>query len=88
MTTIPEARSIKHGLPYNAVSTKSSCTTETMTTNIDHIMKEKLEQIWKLPDVIDVVEDADQIFNVNNTEDETEDETNNESDDENTTTQT
>ena len=35
---------------------------------------------------MDVVEDGDQIFNVNNTEDETEDETNNESDDENTTT--
>ena len=54
--------------------------------NIDHIVNEKLEQIGKLPDVMDVVEDGDQIFNVNNTEDETEDETNNESDDENAIT--
>ena len=54
--------------------------------NIDHIVNEKLEQIGKLSDVMDVVEDGDQIFNVNNTEDETEDETNNESDDENTIT--
>ena len=44
--------------------------------SIDHIAKEKLEQIRELLDVMDVVEDMDQIFDMNNTEDETEDETN------------
>ena len=37
---------------------------------------------------MDVVEDADQIFNVNDTEDKTEDKTNDQSDDKNTTTPT
>ena len=49
-------------------------------------MKEKLEQIGKLPDEMDVVEDADQIFGIIDTEDETEDKTNDDSDGENTTT--
>ena len=31
--------------------------------NIDHIANEKLEQIGKLPDVMDVVEDVAQLFN-------------------------
>ena len=50
--------------------------------NIEHILKEKLECTGQLLDVLDVVEEADQIFNDNNTNDETND-TNNESDDEN-----
>ena len=37
---------------------------------------------------MDVVEDADQIFHVNDTEDKTEDKTNDQSDDKNTTTPT
>ena len=37
---------------------------------------------------MDVVEEADHVFNVNNTEDETENETNHDSDDENTITLT
>ena len=49
-------------------------------------MKEKLEQIGKLLDEMDAVEDADQTFGIIDTEDETEDKTNDESDDENTTT--
>ena len=54
--------------------------------NIDHTTKENLEQIGQLSDVMDVVEDTDGLFNMNDTEDKTEDETNDESDDENTTT--
>ena len=46
-------------------------------------MKEKLEQTGKLPDVLDVVEDAARLFNVNVTENKTKD-TNDESDDEKT----
>ena len=37
---------------------------------------------WTLPDILDVVEEADQIFNFNNTDDETND-TSYESDDKN-----
>ena len=37
--------------------------------HIDHIAKEKLEQNENLPDVIDVVEDADHLLNVNDTDD-------------------
>ena len=46
--------------------------------NIKHISKEKLECIGQLPDVLDVVEDAAQIFlanaSTNDTNDETDDE--------------
>ena len=49
--------------------------------NIDHIANEKLEQIGKLPGVMDVVEDVAQLFDVNDTDDETND-TNNETNDE------
>ena len=56
--------------------------------NIDHIMKEKLEQLGKLPDIMDVVEEVDCVFNSNDTEDETENETKDDSDDENTITPT
>ena len=34
MTTIPATRSNKHGLPYNAASTRSSCTMVTMITTL------------------------------------------------------
>ena len=34
MTSIPTTRSIKHGLPYNAASTRSSCTMATMITTL------------------------------------------------------
>ena len=51
---------------------------------IEHILKEKLEHTGQLPDVLDVVEEADQIFNVNDTDDETND-TNYESDNKNNT---
>ena len=34
MTSIPTTRSIKHGLPYNAASTRSSRTMVTMTTTL------------------------------------------------------
>ena len=43
-------------------------------------MKEKLEQFRQLLDVMDVVEDMDHVFTINNTEDET----NDNSDEENT----
>ena len=49
--------------------------------NIEHISKEKLECNGQLPDILDVVEEADKIFNFNNTDDET-NETNYESNDE------
>ena len=45
-------------------------------------MAYQFEQMMEFGDASDVVEEADQIFNFNNTEDETND-TNNESDDEN-----
>ena len=51
---------------------------------IEHISKEKLECTGQLPDVLDVVEEVAQIFNVNDTDNETND-TNYESDDENNT---
>ena len=54
---------------------------------IDHISKEKLECIGKLPDVLDEVEDVAQLFNTNNTNNETND-TNNETNDEQTQTNT
>ena len=34
MTTIPATRSIEHGLPYNAASTRSSLTMATMITTL------------------------------------------------------
>ena len=34
MTSIPTTRSIKHGLPYNAASTRSSCIMATMITTL------------------------------------------------------
>ena len=34
MTSIPATRSIKHGLPYNAASTRSSCTMVTTITTL------------------------------------------------------
>ena len=37
--------------------------------HIDHIAKEKLEQNGNLPDVMDVVEDAEHLLNDNDTED-------------------
>ena len=52
--------------------------------NIDHIAGEKWEQLRQLLDVMDVVEDADCIFTVNDSEGETDDN----SDDENTITPT
>ena len=43
--------------------------------NIDYISKEKLEWIGQLPDVMDVVEDMAQLFNMNaSSNDETDDE--------------
>ena len=39
--------------------------------NIDHIAKEKLEQIGKFPDGMDVVEDAAQLLYTNDTDHET-----------------
>ena len=43
-------------------------------SNIEHILKQKLECTGQSPDVLDVVEDAVQIFHTNtNTNDETED---------------
>ena len=47
--------------------------------NIKHILKEKLECSGQLPDVMDVVEEAEQLFNTtnactNNTDDKTIDE--------------
>ena len=43
-------------------------------SNIEHILKEKLECTGQSPDVLDVVEDAVQIFHTNtNTNDETDD---------------
>ena len=50
--------------------------------NIEHISKEKLECTGQVPDVLDVVEEAAQIFNINDTDNQTND-TNNESDEEN-----
>ena len=50
--------------------------------NVEHISKEILECTGQLPDVLDVVEEAAQIFNVNDTDDETNN-TNYESDEEN-----
>ena len=50
--------------------------------NWQHILNEKLECTGQLPDVLDVVEEAVQIFNVNDTDDKTNN-TNNESDKEN-----
>ena len=41
--------------------------------NIEHILKDKLEHDGQLPDVLDVVEEADQIFDFNNTDDKTND---------------
>ena len=35
--------------------------------NIEHILKDKLECDGQLPDILDVVEEADQIFDFNNT---------------------
>ena len=52
--------------------------------NVDHIVKETLEQYRQLPDVMDVVEDADHVFTLNDTEDKT----NDDSDEENTITST
>ena len=39
--------------------------------NIEHISKEKLECTGQLPDVLDVVEESAQIFNVNDTDNKT-----------------
>ena len=39
--------------------------------SIDHIMKDKLERNGKLPDVMDVAEEAAHLFDVNDTDDET-----------------
>ena len=36
--------------------------------HIDHIVKEKLEQNGNLPDVMDVVEDAEHLLDPNNTD--------------------
>ena len=47
--------------------------------NIEHILKEKLECDGQFPDILDVVEEADERFNFNNTDNETND-TNYESD--------
>ena len=52
--------------------------------NIEHISKEKMEHIGQLPDVLDVVEDATQIFHTNASTNDTNDET----DDEETQTNT
>ena len=41
--------------------------------NIEHILKEKLECDGQFPDILDVVEEADEIFNFNNTDNETND---------------
>ena len=50
--------------------------------NNDHISKEKLECIRQLPDVMDMVEDAAQLFNPNaSTNNETDASTNNKIDD-------
>ena len=51
--------------------------------NIDHVSKGKLEYIGQLPDVMDVVEDAAQLFNTNY---ETDSSANNETDDKQTQT--
>ena len=51
--------------------------------NIDHVSKKKLEYIGQLPDVMDVVEDAAQLFNTNY---ETDSSVNNETDDKQTQT--
>ena len=50
--------------------------------NIEHILMEKLEHNGQLLDILDVVEEANEIFNFNNTDDETND-TNYKSDNEN-----
>ena len=73
MTTIPGTRLIECGLPIVMHNRDNDY-------NIDHIAKEKLEQIGKLPDVMDVVEDVAQLFNMNDTDYETND-MSNESDD-------
>ena len=52
--------------------------------SIDHIGKEQLEQNGNLPDVMDVVEDAENIHNYNDTDDDESD--NDNIDDENTIT--
>ena len=57
--------------------------------NIDHILKEKLECIGQLLDVMDVVDDAAQLFSTNgSTNDKTDASTSNKTDDEQTQTQT
>ena len=69
MTSIPATRSIEHGLPYNAASTRSSHTMVTMITTLIILGKNNWNKNGNLPDVLDVVEDAANICNYSDTDD-------------------